>query len=118
VSQRFAVDSSVLIATIKSEEDSALFLEPLLEGPAVIGWPTVLETRLWIIRHGGREAGTWFGEWLSAAGTSVIPFEYALNFGDCMSYSVAAHLDAPLLFKGSDFGKTDVRVHKASIVIA
>jgi ribonuclease VapC len=32
-----------------------------------------------------------------------------LNFGDCLSYAVAKRLDAPLLFKGDDFGQTDIR---------
>lgn len=32
-----------------------------------------------------------------------------LNFGDCMSYALAKSLDAPLLYKGEDFAKTDVR---------
>ena len=31
-----------------------------------------------------------------------------LNFGDCLSYAVAKHLDAPLLFKGDDFNHTDI----------
>jgi ribonuclease VapC len=31
-----------------------------------------------------------------------------LNFGDCMSYALAKVLDEPLLFKGNDFGHTDV----------
>jgi ribonuclease VapC len=31
-----------------------------------------------------------------------------LNFGDCLSYAVAKHLDAPLLFKGDDFTHTDI----------
>jgi ribonuclease VapC len=31
-----------------------------------------------------------------------------LNFGDCMSYAYARHLDAPLLFKGGDFIHTDI----------
>ncbi len=39
-----------------------------------------------------------------------------LNFGDCMAYAVAKALDAPLLFKGGDFAKTDVRVHPASVI--
>jgi ribonuclease VapC len=38
-----------------------------------------------------------------------------LNFGDCMAYAVAMVMRAPLLFKGSDFGLTDVTVHPASI---
>jgi ribonuclease VapC len=32
-----------------------------------------------------------------------------LNFGDLFAYALARHLDAPLLFKGDDFGQTDVR---------
>ena len=33
----------------------------------------------------------------------------ALNFGDCVSYALAKHLDEPLLFVGADFARTDVR---------
>ena len=32
-----------------------------------------------------------------------------LNFGDCLSYALAKSLDRPLLFKGDDFTRTDVR---------
>jgi len=32
-----------------------------------------------------------------------------LNFGDCFSYSLAKALDQPLLFKGEDFTRTDVK---------
>ena len=31
-----------------------------------------------------------------------------LNFGDCMSYALAKVRDEPLLFKGDDFGHTDI----------
>jgi ribonuclease VapC len=31
-----------------------------------------------------------------------------LNFGDCFSYALAKELDAPLLYKGNDFGRTDI----------
>lgn len=34
----------------------------------------------------------------------------ALNFGDCFSYALAIAEDEPLLFKGKDFARTDVRV--------
>ena len=33
-----------------------------------------------------------------------------LNFGDCASYALAISEAEPLLFKGTDFGATDVRV--------
>src|SRR4051812_10000679 len=32
-----------------------------------------------------------------------------LNYGDCFAYALAKSLDAPLLFKGGDFSKTDIR---------
>jgi ribonuclease VapC len=33
-----------------------------------------------------------------------------LNFGDCFAYALAKDKSAPLLFKGDDFGRTDVSV--------
>jgi ribonuclease VapC len=32
-----------------------------------------------------------------------------LNYGDCFAYALAVTHDEPLLFKGGDFPKTDVR---------
>ncbi len=32
-----------------------------------------------------------------------------LNLGDCFAYALAKALDAPLLYKGDDFAKTDIR---------
>ena len=32
-----------------------------------------------------------------------------LNLGDCFAYALAKSLDAPLLYKGDDFTKTDIR---------
>jgi ribonuclease VapC len=37
----------------------------------------------------------------------------ALSFGDCFAYALAKEMDEPLLFKGTDFGKTDVEVARA-----
>ena len=33
-----------------------------------------------------------------------------LNFGDCFAYALAKDKSVPLLFKGNDFGQTDVMV--------
>jgi ribonuclease VapC len=33
-----------------------------------------------------------------------------LNFGDCFAYALAKDVSAPLLFKGDDFGQTDLAV--------
>lgn len=32
-----------------------------------------------------------------------------LNFGDCFAYALAKERDAPLLFVGNDFARTDIR---------
>lgn len=32
-----------------------------------------------------------------------------LNYGDCFSYALAKATGEPLLFKGNDFGQTDIR---------
>lgn len=37
-----------------------------------------------------------------------------LNYGDCFAYALARHLGAPLLFKGRDFGQTDLASALAS----
>lgn len=31
-----------------------------------------------------------------------------LNLGDCFAYALAKSLNAPLLYKGDDFGRTDI----------
>ena len=36
-----------------------------------------------------------------------------LNFGDCFSYALAKSVDEPLLFKGADFSRTDVRTENS-----
>lgn len=46
-----------------------------------------------------RRAFSRFGKGRDAAG---------LNYGDCFAYALARHLGEPLLFKGDDFGKTDL----------
>jgi ribonuclease VapC len=47
-----------------------------------------------------RDAYRRFGRGNHAAG---------LNFGNCFAYALAKERDLPLLFKGSDFARTDVR---------
>lgn len=50
--------------------------------------------------HAARQAYTDFGRSRHAAG---------LNFGDCFAYALAKVTGEPLLFKGKDFRKTDVK---------
>ncbi|HTA45962.1 MAG TPA: type II toxin-antitoxin system VapC family toxin [Bryobacteraceae bacterium] len=50
--------------------------------------------------HEARSAWRRFGKGRHAAG---------LNMADCCAYAAAALADEPLLFKGNDFAKTDLR---------
>ena len=49
--------------------------------------------------HVARRAFSRFGKGRHPAG---------LNYGDCFAYALATVLGEPLLFKGDDFGQTDV----------
>lgn len=49
--------------------------------------------------HVARQAYSDFGKGRHPAG---------LNFGDCFAYALSKVAGEPLLFKGNDFGKTDV----------
>jgi ribonuclease VapC len=49
--------------------------------------------------HAARDAYARFGKGRNATG---------LNYGDCFAYALAKVAQAPLLFKGNDFRRTDV----------
>lgn len=130
------LDSSVLVAVIKGEEESKQLLGVLTYEECAIGAPTLVEARAWCARNLTGGSSRWLEEFLNAGGVSVIPFgrdmadvasqafasfgrgsghAARLNFGDCMAYAVSAVLRAPLLFKGGDFGRADVMAHPAAI---
>jgi ribonuclease VapC len=120
------VDTSALIAILRREEDSDALAERLLGADEVrMSSGTLLEARIVAEREGGEAE---LAELLDLAGIEIVPpdarqidlaFEgfrrfgrgrhpAALNFGDLFAYALARALDEPLLFKGEDFGKTDV----------
>jgi ribonuclease VapC len=130
------LDSSVLVGTIKGEADVVRLLDLLDSEECAIGAPTLVETRAWCSANLAARASPWLEDFIESGPGVVIPFsrEMAdaasrafdrfgrarghparLNFGDCMAYAVSALMRAPLLFKGGDFGLTDVLAHPASI---
>jgi ribonuclease VapC len=130
------LDSSILVAIIHFEERANRLLSVLADEECIIGAPTLVETRLWCAINLRERSSFWLEDFVQRQGVSVIPFsrEMAdvasqafltfgrasghpakLNFGDCMAYAVSAAMRAPLLFKGADFGRTDVMAHSASI---
>ncbi len=135
---RFAVDASVLVAIFKAEPERYKFERILTKGDWIIGWPTLLEVRIWLIRNQPVRPQIFLEEITAEPSVRQIAFDgpleklasqaYAqfgkgrhaakLNYGDCMAYAVAKHHDVPLLFKGADFGLTDVKLHSESVIIA
>jgi ribonuclease VapC len=130
------LDSSILVGIVKQERGWERLLDVLLADDCAIGAPTLVETRAWCAANLAARSSRWLEEFVNGEDTSIIPFgrEMAdvasaafakfgrsgghpakLNFGDCMTYAVAMVLRAPLLFKGDDFGRTDVMTHPASI---
>ena len=123
------VDSSAFVAILLREEGFELYSDCIstpghhLSVPA----PAFLET-LFVLTGRKVDAESAMRRLLRGRSHSIVPFDEAmalaahqaflrygkgrhpaaLNFGDCMAYAAAKALDAPLLFKGDDFSKTDV----------
>lgn len=124
------IDTSAMIAILFGEPEAAAFLRILFDETAIgIAAPTLLETRMvdtalsrtapggeidLLIEAAGIECLAWTGAHTAIAHDAFIRFGKGrghparLNFGDCMSYAMAKSLDAPLLFKGEDFRRTDI----------
>jgi ribonuclease VapC len=130
------LDSSVLVSIIKGEPESDRFLDLLVAEDCAVGTPTLVEAHAWCAINLAGRRSQWLGDFIDGEGVSVVPFSRdmadvasqafaafgrasghpaRLNFGDCMAYAVSAVMRAPLLFKGKDFGQTDVMAHPASI---
>jgi len=123
------LDTSALIAILFAEPGHLELIDRILEADHVrIGTPTVVETS---IVFAGRRRASAVGEvqaLLEELGVTIVPFgepewraatsaflrfgrrrhTAALNFGDCLSYAVAAVAHDPLLFIGDDFAQTDI----------
>lgn len=122
-----AVDTSALMAVVAREASAPACGAALAAADEILMSAGTLAECL-IVAHGRglREAMALFVENL---GPQVIPVDAAtaervsaayaqwgkgfhrarLNFGDCFSYVTARDADAPLLFVGDDFSRTDIR---------
>jgi ribonuclease VapC len=121
---------------VKGEQDAITLLDLLAAEECAIGAPTLVETRSWCVLNLPGRTSRWLESLVDSDQISVVPFgrdmadsasqaftrfgkasghPAKLNFGDCMAYAVSSVLRAPLLFKGGDFGLTDVMAHPAAI---
>jgi ribonuclease VapC len=123
-------DTSALIAILKIEPESLTFRRKIAEaGPIAIPASVYLEAAM--VAYGRKLGREELDAIIASATMTFIPLDEpiariaadafarygrgtghpaALNFGDCISYATAKHLDSPLLFKGDDFRHTDVKV--------
>jgi ribonuclease VapC len=129
VGSTIAVDTSVLAAVFLREEDPIDYGFVLQQHQCLIGWPTLTELHLVMVRRTGRDDQNELIEYLGrqrnirfvdfqaghfrAAISAFLRFgrgrhPAGLNFGDCLSYAIAKEAGVPLLFKGEDFAKTDI----------
>lgn len=125
------VDTSALIAILRAEPDADRYVDALAGADRVaISAGTYLETAIVVDLTGDPVLGGRLDDLLFAAEVVVEPVtrEHAdvarrayrdfgkgrghpagLNFGDCFAYALARSTGAPLLYKGQDFARTDVR---------
>ena len=125
---RFVVDTSALVAIVNEEPEAERFHRLLLEEEPVISCGTLIET-LRVMQLGlGAPALVEIDRLLALYGVEPVPVDpaqvdvaragmlaygkgrAALNFGDLFAYALAKQLGLPLLFKGDDFARTDVRL--------
>ena len=89
------LETSIVIDAHRDPALSALLDDAILESEIVIEPVTLEQAR--IARQAYRDYGKGTGH------------PAHLNFGDCFSYALARDKREPILFKGDDFGHTDLR---------
>jgi len=123
------VDTSIVVAIMRSEPERAAFEDVLDDAPAAImSVVSYVETHMVIA---GRRSDASFRRaehWFEVLGIEIVPvtpeqgvlavaafLHYgkgrhpaALNLSDCFAYALAKHRGAPLFFKGNDFLQTDI----------
>lgn len=125
------VDSSALMSIFFEEADGSVYASAILnDSPRLISAASLLEASMVAIRWRQPDPTSALDLLVARLGLEVIPVDHGqvllardgfrrfgkgrhpagLNFGDCFSYALAKQSGEPLLFKGQDFGKTDVGV--------
>lgn len=124
-----AVDSSALVAIVLGEPEAETMLQAIQGQPAILGAATLLESSIVVEARQGPDATRDLELLVAGAIDDIVSFDAthaqvafeawrrfgkgrhpaALHYGDCLAYATARVHDAPLLFKGDDFPKTDIR---------
>ncbi len=125
------VDTSAIIAILRDEDDAAIYARAIATSDVRrLSAASYLECGIVLDSQRDPIVSRALDEFIEEAEMTVTPVTerqarlarqaYAdfgkgsghpagLNFGDCLSYALAADLREPLLWKGNDFGRTGVR---------
>lgn len=123
------IDTSALLAILQGEPERRAFIEAIESADTRrMSVATFVEVSIVIDARLGAEGLRGLDLFTDRAGIELVPVDVeqgrvardayarfgkgrhraALNYGDCFSYALATVLGEPLLFKGGDFGHTDV----------
>ena len=123
------VDASAILAILKGEPEEEAFKAALADADncymSPVNWLEVAMKA----ESAGKEDASAFRRLADFASLNIIPVDEAqmqlahaawrrfgkgrdparLNLGDCFAYALAKFLDEPLLYKGRDFSRTDLK---------
>ena len=123
------IDTSVVCAILFGECDAESYAAMIEADPVrLMSTATVLEAGMVVESELGEEGCRDLDLFLQTAGVETVPFTEdhlrvarlayrtygkgrhpaSLNFGDCFGYALSRASGEPLLFKGKDFGRTDI----------
>ena len=124
------VDSSALIAILRREPEEQAFRNAIkLASSRLVSAPTRVEAGIVALGQRGEAGLEQMQALLEGLKLEIVPFtgDHArlaidafrrfgkgrhpagLNYGDCHSYALAKATGEPLLFKGDDFSRTDIK---------
>lgn len=123
------IDTSAIVAMLTDEPDAELF-EAAVEADNIrlMSTASYLEAAIVVETRYGEAGGRELDLWLHRAAVDLVAVQAdhtdaaraayrrygkgrhraALNYGECFSYGLARISGQPLLFKGDDFGHTDI----------
>ncbi len=125
------IDTSAIVAIFLNEDDAAQFEEKVVGAwPRRVSVASLLEATMVLEGKAGPSVGFALDALLDRFGIELVPVTLeqteaarvawrrfgkgnhpaGLNFGDCFSYALAITSGEPLLFKGDDFGQTDIEL--------
>jgi ribonuclease VapC len=129
------IDTSALLAILRDEPERRSYNESIEAADSrVMSVATFVEVSIVLEARYGAEGLHALDRFIERAGIDLAPVDLeqarvardafsrfgkgrhaaALNFGDCFSYALARVLGEPLLFKGGDFSRTDIRPSSGS----